>query len=66
VTTVRNEVKELSKKYVDLETHTQSMNNIFDNGRSECSDNSKAIKVPLSLPDTTTVYGFQSLAGIAG
>jgi uncharacterized coiled-coil DUF342 family protein len=44
VATVQNEVKELSKKYVDLETHTQSMNNIVDNGRSECSDNSKAIK----------------------
>jgi uncharacterized phage infection (PIP) family protein YhgE len=44
VTTVQNEVKELSKKYVDLETHTQGMSNIFDNVRSECSDNSKAIK----------------------
>jgi prophage DNA circulation protein len=33
VTTVQNEVKELSKKYVDLETHTQGMSNIFDNVR---------------------------------
>jgi archaellum component FlaC len=44
ITTVQNEVKELSKKYVDLETQTQGMSNIFDNVRSECSDKSKAIK----------------------
>jgi FtsZ-binding cell division protein ZapB len=37
ITTVQNEVKELSKKYVDLETQTQGMSNIFDNVRSECT-----------------------------
>jgi uncharacterized protein YoxC len=29
VTTVQNEVKELSKKYVDLETHTQGMSSVL-------------------------------------